>query len=87
MQKFICKTCEGNCELTVNTLYVEDDTYPLFCPLAKIDAEWEYASQQSDTVDAESECICEYPYFNVPGCPKHNPSKLVPHRCDHYFGS
>jgi len=30
--------------------------------------------------DAEKKCICKYPYINVPGCPKCNPSKLVPRR-------
>jgi len=35
------------------------------------------ASQQLNTVDADKQCTCQYPYLGMPGCPVHNPSKLV----------
>lgn len=45
----------------------------------RLDTKWEVREISSKQPDiADKKCICEYPYINVIGCPKCNPSKLVP---------
>ena len=40
------------------------------------------ARRERDQLDHKKHCPCEYPYLGIPGCPRCNPSKLVPAAID-----